>query len=130
MAATLLPAEKEFYSIGEASRLTGVKPHVLRYWEASFGLIRPARRDSGQRKFTRRDLETVQRIRELLYEKRFTIEGAKKHLRHEAKKGPAQMSLELGDSAAAVEALRDVKKELSEILRALRGADFADAASL
>ncbi len=125
-----LPAEKEYFSIGEVSRITGVRPYVLRYWESRFGLLRPARRDSGQRKFTRRDVETIARIRELLYDRRFTIEGAKKHLRQEAKKGPVQMPLELAESAAAVETLREIKKELADLLHDLKSADFPSAATL
>ncbi len=125
-----LPAEKEYFSIGEVSRITGVRPYVLRYWESRFGLLRPARRDSGQRKFTRRDVETIGRIRELLYERRFTIEGAKKHLRQEAKKGPVQMPLELAESSAAVETLREIKKELADLLHDLKSADFPWAATI
>jgi DNA-binding transcriptional MerR regulator len=119
-----LPTEKDFFSIGEASRITGVKTYILRYWESKFGLLRPARRDSGQRKFARKDLETIQKIRELLYDRRFTIEGARKHLRLEAKKGSIQMPLELADSSAAVETLRDVKKEISELLRTLKSNEY------
>lgn len=121
------PPEKEFFSIGEVSRITGVKPYILRYWESVFGLLRPARRESGQRRFSRRDVETIGRIRELLYEKRFTIEGAKKHLRQEARRGPAQMQmpLELTQSAASVEILREIKKELGEVVKLLRDGDYA-----
>jgi DNA-binding transcriptional MerR regulator len=120
-----LPAEKEFFSIGEASRITGVKTYILRYWESKFGLLRPARRDSGQRKFTRRDLETIQKIRELLYDRRFTIEGARKHLRQEARRGPAQASLELSDDSAALATLREVKKEISDLLRTFKTTEYS-----
>jgi DNA-binding transcriptional MerR regulator len=120
-----LPTEKEFFSIGEASRITGVKTYILRYWESKIGLLRPARRDSGQRKFTRKDLETIQKIRELLYDRRFTIEGARKHLRQEAKRGPAQIPLELADSSAAIETLKDVKKDISELLRTLKSTEYS-----
>jgi DNA-binding transcriptional MerR regulator len=122
-----LPPEKDFFSIGEASRITGVKPHILRYWEREFALLRPMRRVSGHRKFTRRDMETIRRIRELLYERRFTVEGAKKFLRAEAKKGPAQANLAFEDTSAAVQALKDVKSELEEMLESLRSSSTADA---
>jgi DNA-binding transcriptional MerR regulator len=112
--------EKEYYTIGEIGRLAGVKPHVLRYWERELSLLRPIRRASGHRQFTRRDLSTVQRIRELLYEKRFTLEGAKKLLRQENRRGPAPASLEFGQASAAVDALREVKAELKEILETFR----------
>ena len=119
----IIPAEKEYFSIGETSRITGVKPYILRYWESKFSLIRPLRRDSGQRRFTRRDVETIGKIRELLYDRRFRIEGAKKFLRQQAKKGPEQVSLELGESAAALQCLREVKTELSALLMDLKQAD-------
>src|SRR3989338_4707326 len=93
--------EKEYFSIGETSRITGVKPYILRYWEREFSLLRPLCRTSGHRKFTRRDLESIQRIRELLYDRRFTVAGAKKHLKSEVRRGPAQASLEFGDASAA-----------------------------
>lgn len=125
---TALPPEKEYYSIGEASRITGVKPHVLRYWEKEVPSLRPMRRTSGHRKFTRRDMETIRHLRELLYDKRLTLEGAKKLLRQEAKRGPAQAFLpEFGESSAAVQALKEVKAELSELLDLLKASDVSDA---
>src|SRR5688500_12652246 len=123
-----LPPEKEYFSIGETSRITGVKPYVLRYWEREFALLRPVRRTSGHRKFMRRDLETIRRLRELLYDRKFTIEGARKLLRQEAKRGLAQGTLpEFGESVAAVQTLKEVKAELSEILEMLRTSDASDA---
>ena len=82
--------EKKYFSIGEASRMTGVKQYVLRYWESQFRLVRPSRRESGQRKYTQEDINTILRVRELLYEKRYTIEGAKKYLLDEKKKTQQQ----------------------------------------
>ncbi|HRY29810.1 MAG TPA: MerR family transcriptional regulator [Elusimicrobiota bacterium] len=123
------PPEKEYFSIGEAGRLTGTKPYILRYWESKFGLVRPARRESGQRKFTRQDVETIARIKELLYEKRFTIEGAKKYLRDLARRGPVQMSLELNETSAAVDTLRDVKKDITGLLKELKKRSFSSAGS-
>jgi DNA-binding transcriptional MerR regulator len=73
--------EKVFYRIGEISRIAGVKPHVLRYWETVFGAIRPEKTGSGQRLYKRRDLEAVLKIKSLLYEERYTIAGAKKAIR-------------------------------------------------
>ncbi len=115
-----IPTEKEYFSIGEVSRITNVKPYILRYWESEFHLVRPSRRESGHRKFNRRDVETISQIRELLYQKRFTIEGAKKFLKQQQKKGPLQLSLELNESPAALEALRHVKKEITDIVRTLK----------
>ena len=80
MESAALP-EKLFYKIGEVSRLTGLKPHVLRYWESEFPRIRPQHSRSGQRLYRRKDVEALLLVKRLLHEERFTIEGAKKKLR-------------------------------------------------
>ena len=72
---------KLYFRIGEVSDLVGVKPYVLRYWESEFSDIKPSKSKSGQRLYKRRDVEMLLRIRELLYEERFTINGARKRLR-------------------------------------------------
>ena len=72
--------EKHFYTIGDVSQLTGTKPHVLRYWESQFKLLKPARRYSGHRKYTRRDVELISRIRFLIHERKFTLAGAKREI--------------------------------------------------
>ncbi len=77
-----IPPDKEYFSIGDVSRLSGVKPHVLRYWERAFGLVRPARRGTGHRRFGRRDVETIGRIRELVEDRRYDRERSEgEHLR-------------------------------------------------
>ncbi len=75
--------DKMFFKIGEVSRLTGIKPYVLRYWESEFKLIRPQKNRVGQRVYCRRDVELILRLRQLLYEERYTIEGAKKRIAQE-----------------------------------------------
>src|SRR5258708_1078880 len=72
--------EKHYYTIGDVSKLTGVKPHILRYWEGEFKLLRPARRYSGHRKFSPRDIELINRIKTLILDKKFTLAGAKREL--------------------------------------------------
>src|SRR5438045_5464156 len=94
MLETLLPPQT-YFSIGEVSRLTQLKPYVIRYWETQFGALRPPRRDSGQRKFTKKEVDTLLRIKELLHEKRFTIAGARRILQNEARRGGGQMKFEL-----------------------------------
>ena len=74
-----------FFKIGEVSQLTGIKPHVLRYWESEFKLIRPQKSNIGQRVYRRRDVEIILRLKQLLHEERYTIEGAKKKITQEAK---------------------------------------------
>jgi DNA-binding transcriptional MerR regulator len=76
-----LPA-KLYFRIGEVADLVGVEPHVLRYWEREFRTIRPTKSAKGQRVYSRRDVENLMRVRELLYKEGFTIAGAKKRLLH------------------------------------------------
>ena len=71
---------KLYFRIGEVADLIGVKPYVLRYWETEFSDIKPVKSKSGQRLYKRRDVEMLFTIRTLLYEKRFTINGARQQL--------------------------------------------------
>jgi DNA-binding transcriptional MerR regulator len=71
---------KLYFRIGEVAELVGVEPHVLRYWEREFRSIRPTKSAKGQRVYSRRDVENLMRVRELLYREGFTIAGAKKKL--------------------------------------------------
>ena len=75
--------DKLFFKIGEVAKLAGVKQHVLRYWESEFPSIKPQKSKSNQRLYRRRDVEAVFAVKHLLYERKFTIEGAKKHLKAE-----------------------------------------------
>jgi DNA-binding transcriptional MerR regulator len=77
---TLNIPDRVFYRIKEVCNLTGLKPHVLRYWEQEFKDIKPLKSSRGQRLYKRKDLETIFTIKNLLYEKRFTIDGAKKYM--------------------------------------------------
>jgi len=72
---------KLFFRIGEVAGLVGVEPHVLRYWEREFRSIRPTKSAKGQRVYSRKDVENLIRVRELLYRDGFTIAGAKKKLK-------------------------------------------------
>ncbi len=71
---------KTYYSIGEVSDLTGLKPHVLRYWETQFDILSPTKNRGGTRVYRNREIESILLVKHLLYEKRFTIEGAKREL--------------------------------------------------
>ena len=74
---------KLFFKIGEVCEITDTQPYVLRYWESEFPSLAPAKNSSGQRIYRRRDIETVLRIKQLLYDEGFTIAGAKKRLESE-----------------------------------------------
>src|SRR6187549_2529032 len=72
---------KLYYRIGEVAGIVGVEPHVLRYWEGEFRSIRPQKSAKGQRVYSRRDVENLLKVKELLYGHRYTIAGAKRKLR-------------------------------------------------
>ena len=114
--------DKLYFRIGEVSRVSGVKPHVLRYWETEFPGISPKKSGSGHRLYRRKDVELILEIKRLLYEQRFTIEGARKFLVQRAKKlaprtPPRQTQGELFRASDPV--LVEVRRELHEILRLL-----------
>jgi len=113
-------SDKQFFSIGELSVLTGIKPYILRYWENEFGIVRPMRRVSGQRKFTRRDLDLILQAKELIQDKGYTPKGAKKVLWSKKKTGPQQMKLEVEQDSVMRETLEYAKKETREILKLLK----------
>ncbi|MFO0568568.1 MAG: MerR family transcriptional regulator [Polyangiaceae bacterium] len=72
---------KLYYRIGEVAEIVGVEPHVLRYWETEFRSIRPSKSAKGQRVYSRRDVEKLLKVKDLLYSHGFTIAGARKRLR-------------------------------------------------
>jgi DNA-binding transcriptional MerR regulator len=85
MAETALPKskipDKFYFRIGEVTALTDLPAYVLRFWESEFPEIKPKRTESGQRLYRKSDIETILLIRHLLYDKKFTIQGARQHLR-------------------------------------------------
>ena len=74
------PPQREFYSIGEVCDLLGIKPHVLRYWETQFEALAPTKNRAGNRVYRAGDLQRIALIHRLLYEEKYTIEGARRHL--------------------------------------------------
>lgn len=72
--------DKLYFRIGEVAKLAGIKPYVLRFWETEFPSLGPKKSGTGHRLYRRKDVQLVFEIKTLLYEKRFTIEGARKHL--------------------------------------------------
>jgi DNA-binding transcriptional MerR regulator len=101
--------DKLYYRIGEVAGLVGVEPHVLRYWETEFRSIRPQKSASGQRVYSRRDVDTLMRVKELLYGQGFTIAGAKKKLREGGVEPPPP------EAVANTESLLQLRGQLSEI---------------
>src|SRR5512146_1412018 len=80
-------AVQEFFSIGEVCELTGLKPHVLRYWESQFRFLSPAKNRSGNRVYQRREVELIQLVKHLLYTEKYTIEGARQKVDEHRKHG-------------------------------------------
>ena len=80
-ARTSVSEEARYYRIGEVSRLTALKPFVLRYWETEFPMLEPVKSASGHRLYRQEDVDLVLKIRRLLYDEGFTIAGARRHLR-------------------------------------------------
>jgi DNA-binding transcriptional MerR regulator len=76
----MINGKKTYYSISEVCSLTGLEPHVLRYWETEFSQLRPKKNRAGNRAYREKDIEVVKYIKQLLYEEQFTIPGAKKRL--------------------------------------------------
>jgi DNA-binding transcriptional MerR regulator len=107
---------KLFFKIGEVCEITDTQPYVLRYWESEFPALAPAKNSSGQRIYRRRDIETVLRIKQLLYEEGFTIAGAKKRLESELSGRPETPQQPVPDDDRSRAALRQVKEQLREIL--------------
>jgi DNA-binding transcriptional MerR regulator len=105
--------DKLYFKIGEVAEIVGVEAYVLRFWETEFPHLAPKKTDSGHRLYRRKDVETVVRIKELLYDKGFTIAGARKRLSGRNADPDAQ------DTAA--ETLQKVRGGLEEILTLLDG---------
>ena len=123
--------DKLYFRIGEVSRLAGIKPYVLRFWETEFSSLGPKKSGKGHRLYRRKDVELVLEIKRLLYENRYTIEGARKYLEARSREAGAKAAAAavgmsspprpqptlFSDSGPALDAIR---KELTEILQLLR----------
>ena len=118
--------DKLYFRIGEVSRLAGIKPYVLRFWETEFSSLGPKKSGKGHRLYRRKDVELVLEIKRLLYDKRYTIEGARKFLdsrSREVVSKPATAKIDRPQPALLTDngpALEVIRKELSEILQLLR----------
>jgi DNA-binding transcriptional MerR regulator len=125
---------KLYFRIGEVARLAGIKPYVLRFWETEFAGIGPKKSGTGHRLYRRKDVQMVLEIKRLLYQERFTIEGARKFLEGRGKPEPAKASAKPAKSKTAQRqpefqaalfgdpfpVLETVKKELADILAILK----------
>lgn len=111
---------KLYYRIGEVAEIVGVEPHVLRYWETEFRSIRPSKSAKGQRVYSRRDVEKLLKVKDLLYSHGFTIAGARKRLR-EAMEEPAAPAPTPGPAPVAVQTIRQRLTALRSEVAAMLG---------
>jgi DNA-binding transcriptional MerR regulator len=110
-----LPA-KLYYRIGEVAGLVGVEPHVLRYWETEFRSVRPQKSAKGQRIYSRRDVETLLKVKDLLYAHRFTIAGARRKLREGGVEPVAPEAVGSEESTRMREALVALRGEIVALI--------------
>ena len=108
---------KLYYRIGEVSDLVGVEPHVLRYWETEFRSIRPQKSRKGQRIYSRRDVDRLLKVKDLLYTHGFTIAGARRRLRETGLEPPTHAQAQMAERTHALlgDLRRDVEGMLAEL---------------
>ena len=113
MGQGIIP-EKHYFRIGEVKKITGVEPHVLRYWESEFKIIRPQRASSKQRLYRRIDVENILAIKKLLYEDGYTVPGARKLLA--GKKEPQKTVQDTGVTRIGTRSmLAELKSDLQQL---------------
>jgi len=114
--------DKLYFKIGEVSELLGVEPYVLRYWETEFSVLSPKKSGTGHRLYRRKDVELLLRIKHLLRDKRFTIEGARQTLQAEAKapKPRVVKTREAQQELFTSDPLPEIRRELADILQLLK----------
>jgi len=105
--------QKDYFSIGDVKRITGVPEYSIRYWEAEFGLIKPIRLESGHRRYTKEDVYSILKIKDLIYKHKLTLEGAKKQLIKHA--SPFKDSEKKNN--VDVKFLTEIKETLSQLLK-------------
>src|SRR5690349_12458969 len=112
--------DKLYFKIGEVGELLGVEPYVLRYWETEFPVLSPKKSGTGHRLYRRKDVEILLRIKHLLYEKRFTIEGARQTLQSELKAPKPKAPKRLQHELFSEDPLTEIRRELAGILEILK----------
>lgn len=109
-------AQRAYYSIGEVRELTGIESHVLRYWETRFDVLRPIKNQAGNRVFRPRDVEVVLLLKSLLYEEKYTVEGARQKLARMRKQGDLDKARKAALGSELRGQLRNDLQELIEVL--------------
>lgn len=112
--------ETRYYRIGEVSRLTALKPFVLRYWETEFPMLQPVKSPSGHRLYRQEDVDMVLKIKRLLYDEGFTIAGARRHFRESANGGEASEGAAIAPAASDASTSQLSRKMLLDLRDGLR----------
>ena len=118
MAVTVSRPLQEFFSIGEVCEMTDLKPHVLRYWESQFRFLSPAKNRSGNRVYARREIELILLVKHLLYDEKYTIDGARQKLDEQRRTGGLKPAARVG---LDLESIRLIERELRDIAAILEG---------
>ncbi len=108
---------KSYFTIGEIEQLTNIAQYTIRYWEKTFAIIKPIRKESGHRRYTRQDLDTILKIKELTLKHKMTLEGAKRHLNRFMQKGAKPKKSEGFYSIRDINFLKEIQKDLSQIVK-------------
>ena len=109
--------KKLYYSIGDVSQMTDLKQYVLRYWETEFSILSPDKNKAGNRRYKKEDIKIIRHIKELLYDKKFTIRGAKQYLKDYYKNEDGDSSIvNISSQTVDREFLMDLKEKLEETL--------------
>lgn len=114
--------EKLYYSISEVSQMTGIEAYVLRFWEKEFPMLKPKKNRGGNRVYQRRDIEMVNRIRKLLYQENYTIEGARNRLRSLKPTPERQDLIQTGRMRTTI---GEIRKEIEDLLNWLDSDDLS-----
>jgi DNA-binding transcriptional MerR regulator len=112
--------DKLYFKIGEVSELLGVEPYVLRYWETEFSVLSPKKSGTGHRLYRRKDVELLLRIKHLLRDKRYTIEGARQSLQAEARAPKPQPVKMAQQELFTSDPLPEIRRQLADILEMLK----------
>ncbi|MAZ68969.1 MAG: transcriptional regulator [Candidatus Marinimicrobia bacterium] len=113
--------KKLYYSIGDVSKMTDLKQYVLRYWETEFKILNPEKNRAGNRRYKKEDILIIRHIKELLYEKKFTIRGAKQYLKdYYSKENTNTRILKISSDNLDKEFLIDLKTKLEETLNLIK----------
>ena len=107
---------REFFSIGDVCELTDLKPHVLRYWESQFKFLNPSKNRSGNRVYSRREVELVMLVKHLLYTEKYTIEGARQKVEEQRRAGGVKPAARHGLDAETVQLLERDLRGILDIL--------------